>query len=392
VLRFARLPDRALQTVAAALDADSDLRERVRAAVEADDARSDIGPAGVLFVERPEGWEAELDLLATAAAERSSKAGEEADDRRATRRLAAVEEEARVLAVALAAARDQVADLSAALADERAARATAASEREAALSRVSQLERERDAAHRRAAAADRDLAALRRQLDEARAAHENEARLAARRHVDDIAPSLRGTLDGAVAAAQELHASLTRAADALAAVPPVVPSDPALVETPARDVPARRRAAPVPAGLMADSAETAEHLVRLPGVTLIIDGYNASLRAWDDLPLDEQRRRLVDAAGELAARTGAAITVVFDGTADTASAMPATRRHSIDVRFTPSHIEADDAILDLVDALPAARPVLVASDDRRVRAGSERRGANVLTQRQLFGLLRRDLT
>lgn len=391
VLRFARLPDRALQTVAATIDADSDFRERVRAAMEAEDARDDIGLAGVLFVERPDGWEDELERIAMAAAERSSKAGEEADDRRAARRLAAVEEEARVLTAALAAARNQVTELSAALATERAARSAAASELESALSRISQLERERDAAHRRAAAADRDLAALRHQVDEERGARENDAHLAARRHVDDIAPTLRGTLDGAVAAAQELHASLTRAADALASVPLAVPSDGLSTETRAREIPARRRAAPVPAGLMADSAETAEHLVRLPGVTLIIDGYNASLRAWDDLPLDEQRRRLVDAAGELAARTGTAITVVFDGAADNASVAPASRRHSVDVRFTPSHIEADDAILDLVDALPATQPVLVASDDRRVRAGSERRGANVLTQRQLFGLLRRDL-
>ena len=389
VLRFSRLPDRALQTVAALLDTDADLRRRVLASLADDDALADIGRTGVLFVERPAGWQDELDQLVAAAVADSAKAGEEASDRRATRRLAAVEEETRVLSTALEAARAQVTELSGALAAERAARAMASADLDEARARISQLERERDAAHRRAAAVDRDLAALRRELDEERRDRDAHAERAARRHVDDIAPAWRSTLDEAAAAAQGLLAALTQAAAALDAVPAVPTPDVKPAEATSPTTQARRRPAPVPAGLMAESQETAEHLVRLPGATLIIDGYNASLRAWDDLPLEEQRWRLVDAAEELAARTGAAITVVFDGAAETASVVPVRRRHAIDVRFTPSHIEADDAILDLVDALPAARTVLVASDDRRVRAGSERRGANVLTQRQLFGLLRR---
>ena len=389
VLRFSRLPDRALQTVASVLDTDIELRQRVLAAFDADASRADIGRTGVLFVERPEGWEDELDQLVATAVAHNAKAGEEANDRRATRRLAAMEEEARVLSAALEATRGQVAELSGALAAERAARAMASAELDEARARISQLERERDAAHRRAATVDRDLVALRRELDEERRDRDAHAERAARRHVDDIAPSWRATLDDAAAAARDLLGALSRAADALDAVPAVPPADVKPAEATSATTQPRRRPAPVPAGLMADSPETAEHLVRLPGVTLIIDGYNASLRAWDDLPLEEQRRRLVDAAEELAARTGATITVVFDGAADTASVVPVRRRQAVDVRFTPSHIEADDAILDLVDALPAARTVLVASDDRRVRAGSERRGANVLTQRQLFGLLRR---
>jgi predicted RNA-binding protein with PIN domain len=59
------------------------------------------------------------------------------------------------------------------------------------------------------------------------------------------------------------------------------------------------------------------------------------------------------------------------------------------VRFTDAGVEADDVVIELVDAYPAARPVVVASSDRRVRSGARERGANIVSARQLLGLLRR---
>ena len=52
-------------------------------------------------------------------------------------------------------------------------------------------------------------------------------------------------------------------------------------------------------------------------------------------------------------------------------------------------VEADDVILDLVTRTPAARPVVVASSDNRVREGARAAGANVVHARQLLALLRR---
>ena len=392
VLTFARLGDRALLTVATVLDSDDELRDRVRAAVNLDD----IDPTACLFLERPDGWREELDAVIAEATAKSVHAGEKAEDRRATRRLAAVEEEARVLSEALEAARDQLTETTRALTAERTARIEADRLLGDASTRVARLERERDAAHRRAAAADRELDAVRATLAAERADRSAAAEDAARRHVDEIAPSVRAALAEAAAAADEIRAALRRVTEAVDAVPR--PEDrrgessgDAAEDRPRPTPPPRRRPAPIPAGLLAESDEAADHLVRLDGVRLIVDGYNASLRAWEHLPLSEQRRRLVDAATELAARCGASITVVFDGAQEDGSVLPVAHRDAVDVRFTASHVEADDAILDLVDAISPARPVVVASDDRRVRDGSERRGANVLTQRQLFGLLRRDL-
>jgi predicted RNA-binding protein with PIN domain len=131
----------------------------------------------------------------------------------------------------------------------------------------------------------------------------------------------------------------------------------------------------------------AAHLVRVPGCVLVVDGYNASLRRWPDEPIGAQRRRLADALGGLAARSNVDVHLVFDGAGDQGGQLPAVPRGRVRVRFTAAAVEADDAILDLVDRLPADRVVVVATDDRRVRAEAAARGANVIGQDQLFSLL-----
>ncbi|MGH9267064.1 MAG: NYN domain-containing protein, partial [Acidimicrobiales bacterium] len=143
-------------------------------------------------------------------------------------------------------------------------------------------------------------------------------------------------------------------------------------------------------GVGADSAEAAEHLVRTRSVQLVVDGYNATLWAWPELPIIEQRRRLVDALGELVARSGACVHVVFDGGDDAYNPPPPSGPRLVNVTFSPAGVEADDVILALVDDIRPDRGVVVVSDDRRVRDGSRRRGANVVSARQLFGVLRRE--
>jgi predicted RNA-binding protein with PIN domain len=145
----------------------------------------------------------------------------------------------------------------------------------------------------------------------------------------------------------------------------------------------------LPPGVLDDSVEAADHLFRAPGMAVLVDGYNVSQRGWPELAIAEQRRRLVDALTELAARTGADVSVVFDGADPVWPAAVPTTSRLVKVSFSPADVEADDVILSRVADLGPARPVLVASSDRRVRDGAAALGANVIASAQLLAALRR---
>jgi predicted RNA-binding protein with PIN domain len=216
------------------------------------------------------------------------------------------------------------------------------------------------------------------------------------------APSAPGAdaaaaLAGAAAAASQLEAALTAASEALGfpvfeepKPSPAPPTAPALVHG---RQPARapiRRPTPLPPATFEDSIEAADYLVRVSGMVLLVDGYNVSLRAWPDLATRTQRRRLTDALTELAARTGVDARVVFDGAEQPE---PGTRnlpvRSPVRVYFSPADVEADEVLIELVEQLPANRPVLVATSDRRVQSEVRRRGANVISSQRLLDLLGR---
>jgi predicted RNA-binding protein with PIN domain len=133
----------------------------------------------------------------------------------------------------------------------------------------------------------------------------------------------------------------------------------------------------------------ADHLFRVPGMTVLVDGYNASQLGWFELPISEQRRRLVDALTEAAVRTGADISVVFDGADPVWPALVTRTARLVKVSFSPAGVEADDVVLGRVADLDPSRPVLVASSDRRVQDGSRALGANVISAPQLLSALRR---
>jgi len=199
----------------------------------------------------------------------------------------------------------------------------------------------------------------------------------------------------ASAAAAELARALAEAAGALGdALPGPTASataSPGATASPTSTTPAsrltRHRPLPTPPGLFADGVEAAEHLVRVPGLVLLVDGYNVAKQGWPDLALALQRQRLVDALVALRARTRVEATVVFDGSDDAALAAR-TAPERLRVEFTPSHLEADDRLLDLVEQLRAHRPVAVATNDRRVRDGARDRGANTIAAEQLLAMLR----
>jgi predicted RNA-binding protein with PIN domain len=138
--------------------------------------------------------------------------------------------------------------------------------------------------------------------------------------------------------------------------------------------------------VLAESAEAATHLVRVPGILVVVDGYNVAKLGWPDQPLPVQRERLLDALDELVVRHGPQVQVVFDG-ADVLP-LPAGRR-MVRVAFSPAGVTADDVIVDLVAQLPPEQAVVVASNDGEVRAGARAGGANVLSSGQLLAVARR---
>ncbi len=448
LLGFAKLPDRALGTARACVESDDAFRGRVAEA--ADEAA--LGRASWLWLTRPEAWSEELDELGRRASDEAAAAADVATERRAVRRLAAAESARQRAETDLAALRAALEerrrdvdkhrrarrlaeraadDLRAALdaakaaADEAAARAAQSAAGEAALRRVNE-----DLA---AALAERDTESevLRDELTTLRGQ---------RRAEDDPPPAeptsppvdLRAAVEGIEAAANAAR----RLADALGDTarglggrgPGAGPADalgdtarglgdsgrlgagsggrdggertaggPARRRSLRRTAIARRRAhglgrRPVrlPVGVFDDSVEAAAHLVRVPRMLLVVDGYNITLSAWAEEGISDQRHRLVHALAELAMRTPVKVRVVFDGhSEDDYPPVPGRVLGAVRVVFSPTGVDADEVIIDTVASLPPAQPVTVATDDRRVQTEVGARGANVISARQLLGILGR---
>ena len=100
-----------------------------------------------------------------------------------------------------------------------------------------------------------------------------------------------------------------------------------------------------------------------PGARVLIDGYNVSMLGWPNLSIDEQRSALVNTVENMTLRFGTDATVVFDG-ADVVGAH-SLRRRSTRVLFSPSGVIADDVIRAEVERTPAARHVVVVTNERR---------------------------
>ncbi|MGH9226446.1 MAG: NYN domain-containing protein, partial [Acidimicrobiales bacterium] len=144
-----------------------------------------------------------------------------------------------------------------------------------------------------------------------------------------------------------------------------------------------------PPAVFDDSLEAAAHLVRVPGVVLLVDGYNVSQAGWPGLSIAEQRRRLVDALAELSARTGAEPRVVFDGAELAMPGVVPMTGQAVRVTFSPPGVEADDVVIESAGQLPLSRPLVVASSDKRVQSGARQAGANVISTEQLLAVLGR---
>lgn len=363
LLKLRHLPDRALATVRRVVEDDELLRSVVASAT----TEELVGRASWLWLQRPEGWEAALDAEVGARLEADAAAEEAKAAAVAVRRLGAVEESLRQAEAEVATLRGRVRELKDRVAEEQRARRSA----------------------------ETDAGRLRRQVAELEAAlattDEPHPAVAER---DELAAHV-GRLEAALAAARQVAAAPRRepVRQALAALDRVreelgdwLTDEPG----PPRHPVERRRPAPLPPAVFDDTVEAADHLVRVPGVVVLVDGYNVTKGAHPELDLGEQRRWLLDALGGLAARSGAEVHVVFDGAAGTAtSPAQGPRRTAVHVHYTEAGVEADDDLLALAADVPVHRAVAVVSDDRRVRDGAAGLGANVVGSGTLAELLRR---
>jgi predicted RNA-binding protein with PIN domain len=134
--------------------------------------------------------------------------------------------------------------------------------------------------------------------------------------------------------------------------------------------------------LLDDDPSLLRHLLELPKVHLIIDGYNVSKTAWPTAPLDQQRERLAAGVAAVVAGRGVETTVVFDGAELIHPPVMASRR-SLRVRFSPAGVIADDVIRQLVEAEPSGRPVVVVTTDRELATSVTKKGARAVASMAL---------
>jgi len=366
VLKYEKLSGASLATARKAVEHD-ELYMRVLGQAATPEIVDEVG---MLWLTRPDGWEqAAADAWARITAERAAQ--EEAGElRKEQRRREAAEQ-------AAARARLEVAELKEAAVREREAAVDVQRERDRLVGeveglqrRVRELERglaKRDAGSKKVAeqvevVAD-EVEVLRGRLAEAESAR--DAALAAR--ADDVAaghdPRLRELL-----------------LQALALTGPVAEGK----------RPRRKRVArsplPIPGGVYGNSEAAAEHLLRAPGVVVLVDGYNVAKLGWPELSLERQRDRCIDAAETIARRWGTDVHVVFDG-ADVVGSHTRARR-LVRVVYSPEGVLADDVLRAEVMALDPSRPVVVVTNDQAVLADVKANGANTVSSDTFLAVAR----
>jgi predicted RNA-binding protein with PIN domain len=403
LFRFQKLPSKALADARQAIEGDPVFRQRIGSVVTADL----VGEAGLLWLQRPSGWRERLVELAEIGGPGSDDPSVVAQLRRAERKREAAERAAAQALAELVRLRSEVAAQSTsgsgrARRDER----PSGDEFQRLDQEVKRLQTElRHTGDRLGAAIERaerarlEAAESRRLLAEAERIRDDV--LAARAQGADQqggadverlmagAAWLAGSISEQAALADALAASLRRLADDVASLEPSerkvvapTPTTPAPTGS-SRRTRSRRRPAALPGGVYGTSREAAEHLVRLPGAVVLLDGYNVAKLGWPQLDLEQQRDRCIASAEDVARRFGADVRVVFDG-ADVPG-VPTTRR-LVRVRFTPSGVSADDALREAVASIADEVAVVVVTDDRAVLDDVRAGGANTLASRQWLEL------
>lgn len=367
-LKQPRVPAAALGRLRRAIEADEVFRRRLGAGA----VPELVDPIGMEWLHREPGWEARLDELVATAERVAEEADASAALRKAERRREAAEQ-------AAARTRAELVQLQA---------------------RVEELTRALDEARGAAAATFGDARLAREELAAARLAT---------RHANDRAEAARGRLAGvesardqalaraehaeaqrdALLAERAERAGVTLAAGQVTEVRELARSARALADRLAGFVgsgAAERKPLSLPGGVARDSRRATEHLLRVEGAAILIDGYNVAKLAWPEVELIDQRLRCLDLVDDLVRRLGGDVTVVFDG-ADVVGSH-AKRRRLSRVVFSPAGVLADDVLRAEVAGLPPQRPVVVVTNDQAIRRDVAAAGANVVSSDAFLATVR----
>lgn len=340
---------------------DSPLIEAIAAGAEVSPMADPAEVAALAYLLRPDGWRELIATAAQAVPEAPEAPAPEAPDAANLKRLAALEKENGKLRGALADQRSAAAVLQEDLrrarrdfkeAEERAAKA--AGDLAAERGRLKHADTERRSERRRLEA---DVESLRAQLERNRKAEREHERLASAR-LWLLMETLSGTATG-LRRELGLEPIGDRPADYIAEEYCAEPEE---------------RTAEGSRGLEQTDPQRLDHLLSLPNPHLIVDGYNVTISAWGEtLTLEQQRNRLVQGLGAVAAQTNAEITVVFDGADAIFGAKPNAR--GVRVLFSAKGQIADDVVVELARVEPEGRPVIVVSSDQEVGTRVRREGA-----------------
>ncbi|WP_026118501.1 NYN domain-containing protein [Nocardiopsis salina] len=365
--------------IAAQLETDKDFRSRVASRVEqvwpelVEGLRSGVVPpaadpvavAACAYLVRPEGWAAIVEeihgeLEHRAGAQEADAAAEAAESARSQLEQARRDHRAETerLRSQLKEQRTEIADLRRRIHAERGRAREAAQQAERALKDTA--EREHESASRMSSL-EAENRRLRTRLAAAETQVEN-ARRAARtgRNADEA--RLRVLLDVLVEASHGLRRELAL---------------PASVDSPADLVSEGGSGRTSLAGLPDDDPGLLEHLLTVPRVHLLLDGYNVTKTGYGTLPLADQRTRLLSSLEGLASRTRAEITCVFDGAdVDTPPVVSGPRR--VRLLFSAAGETADELIVRLVGAEPPGRPIAVVTSDQEIVSAVQRAGARAV--------------
>ncbi len=397
-LRFARVVTPALDAARRAIDLDDTFRSRVFASVSDD---SGMPPAARAFLERADGWEEVIDAATAAAGAETAERAASVEADRLRGELTDIRAELLERSTEVNRLQSEVARLTREVAALRGLTDAAESARDQAVADVQRSQDERQRAVRELSA-ERVRSADR--LNELRTAHERVEALTVQLTEqltdgeptpEDPDPPPSADVARALAMLAGLRADLDELVDVLDPSPVVngaPPVDPGGERATTRSGASatqrstRRQPVRLTRGIVEDSLDGARCLLGHPGALVIVDGWNVSQQRWPHLPAVHQRAALLDALTAFALGGAAEIRVVLDGVDDGTGIRP-WRGGPVMVEFTADTVEADDRILALVETTPARRPVVVVSDDHRVRAGAEAGGANTLRSGLLAGVI-----
>jgi YacP-like NYN domain len=359
-----RLAASALGRVRRIVDGDPEFRARVAAAA----VPELVDEIGLAWLRQDPGWEEDVRVLI----ERREQEAAERDTVRLLvqeqRRRVAAEDAAIRTRADLVALTERIGDRESELETLRREKSAGASDLEALRQSVADLKLEARHSRDRAEAARRALERVEAERDDAsrRAATAEAQRdelLAARA---ELPGGSRGAAQ--IARLRELSEVARSLGEQLTA----------LIAT----GPRRRQAIEVPRPAAKDARLTAEFLLKVPGIVVLVDGYNVAKLGWPGLSLEQQRINMLDAVDALARRFGTEFVVVIDG-ADVVGAHT-DRRRLTRVRYSPAGIKADDVIREEVAGLDVGRAAAVVTNDREVRRDVMAAGANIIASDALI--------